>query len=162
MFLPNTEAGLLNVYKSLVDGGRFAAAVWSTPDKVPQLSIPLNIARRETNAPLPPPGTPGPFSLADEKLLYRAFEKAGFRNIQIEKVNVTFKFETAKDYTKFTQDIAAPVNAMLKNQSKERTEQIWNIITQEVSKYTTTRTDNSNKEGPLSLNNEAICIVGIK
>jgi enediyne biosynthesis protein CalE5 len=162
MFLPNIEAGLSNIYKSLVDGGRFAAAVWSTADKVPQLSIPMNIASRETNTPLPPPGTPGPFSLADEKLLYRAFEKSGFRNIQIEKVNVTFKFETAEEYTKFTQDIAAPVNAMLKNQSKEHTEQIWNTITQEVSKYTTTGTDSADKQGPVSLNNEAICIVGTK
>ena len=162
MFLPNIEAGLSNIYKSLVDGGRFAAAVWSTPDKVPQLSIPMNISRRETNIPLPPPGTPGPFSLADEKLLHRAFEKVGFKNIQIEKVNLTFKFDTAEQYTKFTQDIAAPVNAMLKNQSKERTEQIWNIITQEVSKYTTTSTDSGAKQEPVSLNNEAICIVGIR
>lgn len=162
MFLPNVDSGLSNIYKSLVDGGRFAAAVWSTPDKVPQLSIPMNIARRETNTPLPPPGTPGPFSLADEKLLYEAFEKDGFRNIQIEKVNVTFKFETAEEYTKFTQDIAAPVNAMLKNQSKERTEQIWNTITQEVSKYTATGTDSNEKQGPVSVNNEAICIVGTK
>lgn len=162
MFLPNIEAGLANIYKSLVDGGRLSAAVWSTPDKVPQLSIPMNIARSETNTPLPPPGTPGPFSLADEKLLYRVFEKAGFRNIQVEKVNVTFKFETAEEYTKFTQDIAAPVNSMLKNQSKERTEQIWNIITQEVSNYTSTKTDSYKKQGPVSVNNEAIGIVGTK
>ena len=166
MFLPNLESGLSNIYKSLVDGGRFAAAVWSAPDKVPQLSIPMNIAKRETNIPLPPPGTPGPFGLADEKLLYSSFEKAGFRNIQIEKVNVTFKFDAAKDYTKFTQDIAAPVNAMLKNQSKERTEQIWDMITKEVSNHTTTNTtskdDSLNQKIPISLDNEAICIVGTK
>jgi len=162
MFLPNLESGLSNIYKSLVDGGRFAAAVWSTPDKVPQLSIPMDIVRRETNAPLPPPGTPGPFGLADEKLLYRSFEKTGFRNIQIEKVNVTFKFDTTEDYTKFTQDIAAPVNAMLKNQSKDRAEQIWNTITQEVSKYTISKEDGRKQEGTVSLNNEAICIVGTK
>ena len=162
MFLPNLEAGLSNIYRSLVDGGRFAAAVWSTPDKVPQLSIPMNIARRETNAQLPPLGTPGPFGLADEKLLYRFFENAGFRNIQIEKVNVTFKFDAAEDFTKFTQDIAAPVNAIMKNQSKKRTEQIWNMITKEISKYTTTRTDNSDKEGSVGLSNEAICVAGTK
>jgi hypothetical protein len=34
-----------------------------------------------------------------------AFEKARFKNIQIEKVKVTFKFDTAEDFTKFTQDI---------------------------------------------------------
>jgi hypothetical protein len=54
---------------------------------------------------LPPAGTSGLFDLTDEKLLNRAFEKAGFKNIQIEKVKVTFKFDTAEDYTKFTQDI---------------------------------------------------------
>lgn len=138
MFLPNVIAGILNINKSLVIGGKFAAAVWSTPDKVPQLSIPINIARIETNTQLPPPGTPGPFGLADEKLLHDVFEAAGFRSIQIEKVNVAFEFDTAEDFTRFTQDIAAPVNAILKNQSKERSEKIWNKITQEVSKYATT------------------------
>jgi ubiquinone/menaquinone biosynthesis C-methylase UbiE len=162
MFLPNVDSGLSNIYESLVDGGRFAAAVWSTPDKVPQLSIPMDIARHETKAPLPPPGTAGPFSLADEKLLYRSFEKAGFKNIQIEKVKVTFKFDTAGDFTEFTQDIAAPVNAMLKGQSKERIEQIWNAITQEISRYTVARSDSSEKEAPVSIDNECICIVGIK
>jgi ubiquinone/menaquinone biosynthesis C-methylase UbiE len=162
MFLPNVNSSLSNIYKSMVEGGRFAAAVWSAPDRVPQLSIPMNIARRETNVPLPPPGTPGPFSLADEKLLYGSFEKAGFRNIQIEKVKVTFQFDTPKDFTKFTQDIAAPVNTMLKDQSKERSEQIWNMITQEISKFTTVKNDNSDRERQVRMDNEAICIVGIK
>ena len=57
------------------------------------------------HTPLPPSGTPGLFDLTDEKLLNRAFEKARLKNIQIEKVKVTFKFDTAEDYTKFTQDI---------------------------------------------------------
>ena len=57
------------------------------------------------HTPLPPAGTPGLFDLNDEKLLNRAFEKARFKNIQIEKVKVTFKFDTAEDYTKFTQNI---------------------------------------------------------
>lgn len=162
MFFPSVDSGISNIYKSLVKGGRFAAAVWSTPDKVPQLSIPMNIARCETNIPPPPPGTPSPFSLADETLLYGYFEKAGFRNIQIEKVKVTFQFDTPENFTKFTQDIAAPVNAMLKDQSKERSEQIWNMITQEISKFTTVKNDNSNIEGQVRVDNEAICIVGIK
>jgi len=86
------------------------------------------------HTPLPPAETPGLSDLNDEKLLYGAFEKDGFKNIQIEKVKVTFKFDTAEDYTKFTQHITIPVNAMVKNQSKEHIVQKWNIITQEVSK----------------------------
>lgn len=162
MFLPNLDLGLSNIHESLVEGGRFATAVWSTPNKVPQLSIPMNIARRETNAPAPPPGTLGPFSLADDKILFSAFEKAGFRNIQIEKVNVTFRFDTAEDFTKFTQDIAAPINVLLKDETKERTEQIWNMITQEVSKFATISNNSMEKKGLVSIDNEVICIVGTK
>jgi hypothetical protein len=31
MFLPDLKTGLSNVYRSLVEGGHFAAAVWSSP-----------------------------------------------------------------------------------------------------------------------------------
>ena len=31
------DTGLSNIYKSLVDGGHFAASVWSSADKVPNL-----------------------------------------------------------------------------------------------------------------------------
>ncbi len=33
---------------------------------------------------------------------------------------------------------------------------------QRVSKHATTKDDNRDQKGPVSLNNEAICIVGIK
>ena len=37
MFLPHLRTGLSNIYRSLVDGGRLAAAVWASPDKVQNL-----------------------------------------------------------------------------------------------------------------------------
>ena len=50
MFLPDLEAGLSNIYKSLKEGGRFAAAVLGSPDMVPFISLPLNIVLKETNS----------------------------------------------------------------------------------------------------------------
>ena len=68
MFLPDLRTGLSNIYRSLVDGGRLAAAVWASPDKVPFIAVALNTVMKETKNPPPPPaGTPGPFSLSDEK-----------------------------------------------------------------------------------------------
>lgn len=49
MFLPYVKAGLANIYRSLVDGGRFSAAVWSTPDKVPFITLTLDTIVKETN-----------------------------------------------------------------------------------------------------------------
>jgi ubiquinone/menaquinone biosynthesis C-methylase UbiE len=55
------DTGLSNIYRSLVDGGRFAAAVWSSADKVPVLAIAVNTVMKETNSLLPPsPKVPGP------------------------------------------------------------------------------------------------------
>jgi ubiquinone/menaquinone biosynthesis C-methylase UbiE len=130
MFLPNLKTGLSNIYKSLVDDGSFAAAVWASSDKVPQLSLAIDTARKEINIPIPPLGTPGPFSLADENILKKYFTDYGFKNINIERIIVTFEFDSAEDYTKFTQDIAAPVNALLVNQTLEHKEKIWKAVTE--------------------------------
>ncbi|MGE5662423.1 MAG: class I SAM-dependent methyltransferase [Ignavibacteriales bacterium] len=35
MLLPDPKAGLSNINKSLVNGGHFAAAVWSSPSSYP-------------------------------------------------------------------------------------------------------------------------------
>ena len=56
-----------------MEGGRFSAAVCSSPDKVPFISVFINTVMKETNVPLPPPGTPEPFSLSDENGLKNSF-----------------------------------------------------------------------------------------
>jgi SAM-dependent methyltransferase len=66
MFLPDLSTGLSNIYRSFVDGGRLAAAVWASPDKASLTSLTMNTIMKETNSPPPPSGTPGPFSLSDD------------------------------------------------------------------------------------------------
>ncbi len=146
-----------NIYKPLGDGGSFAAAVWATSDKVPQLSLAIDTARKEINIPLPTLGTPSPFSLADENMLKKSFTYSGFKNIDIERIIVTFEFDSAEGYTKFTQDIAAPVHEVLSNQTIEHKEKIWKAVTEAAA----TKYANNNK-GPINMDNEAICIVGTK
>jgi len=43
MFLPDLRAGLSNIYRSMVEGGRLAAAVWASPEEVSFLSVVINI-----------------------------------------------------------------------------------------------------------------------
>ena len=43
MLFPDPKAGLSNINNSLVSGGHFAAAVWSSPDKVPFLFVPIQL-----------------------------------------------------------------------------------------------------------------------
>ena len=99
MFLPDLRTGLSNIYRSLVDGGRLAAAVWASPDKVPLIAVALNILMKETKSLPPPLGTPGPFSLSDENMLTNSLIKSGFKDVTIERIDVSFDFESAEAYT---------------------------------------------------------------
>lgn len=157
MFLDDLDTALFNIHKSLVRGGRFATSVWATSEKVPQLSLAMNTVRRELNFPsLPPHGRPGPFSLADENILKDSFVRVGFKDIQIERISVPFEFDSAETYTNFTKDIAAPVLAMLADQTFHRKEQIWKAVTKAASEYI------KNNTSSIVLENESICISGKK
>ncbi len=157
MFLDELDSGLSNIYKSLVNGGRFAASVWATSEKVPQLALAMDTVRKELNIPSPTTsGTPGPYSLADENILKNSFISCGFKDIDIERIDVTFEFDSAEEYTNFTKDIAAPVLVMLADQTLDRKEQIWKAVTEAATKYI------KNNMGSIVLHNEAICIVGEK
>jgi ubiquinone/menaquinone biosynthesis C-methylase UbiE len=124
MFLPDLKTGLSNIYRSLVQGGHLAAAVWASPDRVPFISLALNTVMKETNSPQPPPGIPGPFSLSDENNLKDSFIKSRYTDIAIERVNVVFNFDSAEDYTSFVHGTAAPIRSMLANETPEGRENI--------------------------------------
>jgi enediyne biosynthesis protein CalE5 len=157
MFLPNVKAGLLNIHNSLVNEGRFAAAVWASPDKVPFISLPFNILMKKTNIPPPPQNAPGPFSLSDEKLLKEYFNNFGFKDVTIERQNMIFNFKSAEEFTNFVCETASPVQVMLSSQSEERKKEILKAITEAaVNDYVDKNSDS------ISFSNEAICIVGTK
>ena len=113
--------------------------------------------RKELNIPsLPPHGTPGAFSLADENILKDSFVRSGFKDIQIEWISVPFEFDSAETYTNFTKYIAAPVLAMLADQTLNCKEQIWKAVTKAALKYI------KNNTSSIVLENESICIAGKK
>jgi ubiquinone/menaquinone biosynthesis C-methylase UbiE len=155
MFLPDLKTGLSNIYRSLIEGGYFAAAVWASPDKVPFISEVMNTIMKETNSQPPLPGTPGPFSLSDENNLKNSFITSGFKDPITERMNVSFDFESADDFTTFVLETAAPVQTMLANQTSERRGEILGAITEVAKKY-------ADSTGRVKIDNEAIIIVGKK
>lgn len=155
IYLPDLKAGLSNIHRSLVDGGRLAAAVWASPDKVPFLSVVMSTVLRETQKPPPPSGTPGPFSLADQSITETALSETGFKDIAVERMNVIFTYSSPEEYTHFHQAILAPAHALLADQPPKRKEEICNAVTQAVKKY-------ADNKGSVKLDNEVICFSATK
>jgi ubiquinone/menaquinone biosynthesis C-methylase UbiE len=151
------DTGLSNIYKSLVDGGHFAAAVFSSADKVPVLAIAANTIMKETNSPPPPsPKVPGLFNLSDENMLKNSFVKSGFRGVSVERVSVTFEFDSAETYTSCILETSASLHVQLTNETQERRKEILKAVTEAAGKY------RENNTGKVRLENETILIVGKK
>ncbi len=133
MFLPNLDIALSNIRRLLVSGGDLAAAVWSEPSKVPLINLPMDTARKHLQTSFPGRGALGPFSLADVGLFKKSLLNAGFMDVRIEKIAVTFEFDSAENYTKFNQDIVAPIRTMLSNESENTREHVWNDVTEQLN-----------------------------
>ena len=155
MFLPDLDNALLNIYGSLVNGGRFAAAVWASPEKDGLFTSTMNTVMKETRTSPPPAGAPGPFSLSDESLLRNYFVNTEFKDITIERINVIFDFESSEAYSSFVHETAGPLQEMLSNESPERRQKILETVSESARKFA----DNT---GKVKFSNDAICIIGKK
>jgi len=156
MFLPDLNAGLSNIYRSLIEGGHFASAVWASPGQDTLSATTMNIVIKETNNKPPAPGTPGPFSLSDKNNLKNSFIRSGFKDLVTERMTVSFDFESPDDFTDFITETAGPLQKMLVDQGMQRKKEILRAITIAAINYADKTT------GKTRFENEAILIVGTK
>lgn len=88
-FFENPVAGMKNMRRALKPGGTMTMIVWRRIEDNPWLGLPKEIIMRH----LPPPGEdgrscgPGPFSMADQDLVTRQLEAAGYTDIQFERID---------------------------------------------------------------------------
>src|SRR5919202_1265550 len=156
MLIPNLDAAIRKIYGSLVSAGRFAAAVWADATKVPIISLATSVIGSQVQMSAPLPGVPNPFSLADTNKLENSLARAGFRDIHIQTVIITFEFKSGEDYRRYCQAVSTSARIALSKEPEERKEDIWRKVAQEAAqKY---RTAN----GLIKMDNESICIVGTR
>ncbi len=88
-FFENPVAGLRSMRTSLKPGGIMTMIVWRTIDDNPWLGMPKQVILEH----LPPPGDdartcgPGPFSMADQDMVTKQLEIAGYDDIQFERID---------------------------------------------------------------------------
>lgn len=100
---------------------------------------------------------PGPFSLSDENILKNSFLTSGFNDLIVERMNVTFEFDSPEAYTTFTNDHGGPIlQKILAGQAIEKRDRILIAISKAAQKYAESTT------GKVRFENEAILIVGKK
>ncbi|MFN8070906.1 MAG: methyltransferase domain-containing protein [Mycobacterium sp.] len=95
MFFSDPKGSFANIFRALRPGGRLAASVWQHLDRNPWMMLTTATATQilgMDRAPLPEPGSPGPFSLADPVDIERLLTDAGFTAIGLESIEAPFLF----------------------------------------------------------------------
>ena len=148
MFMPDLDGVVRAMHLALKPGGHFATAVWSVADKVPMLGLARDAIQRITGI-TPPPNAPGPMKLADTSILERALAAAGFRDVTIERLIVTFEFPSPDAFADFRGQIGG-TRATLSKMPADVARQVRDAIVTSAREFAT-------DAGVVRLNNETIC-----
>lgn len=124
MFMPEPGVCLQRAHNVLRKDGRIVIACWAVPERNPFISLLMQVLDNYIEIPTPPPGTPGIFSLADPDRLHDLIVSAGFKNFEIEELEIdALEIEDGKAYWDTMSDLAAPVMVLIEqlaNYERER------------------------------------------
>jgi SAM-dependent methyltransferase len=135
IYFPDQQRALAGVRHALKDGGRFATVTYSTPDQNTFFSIPIGIIRRRAKLPPPLPGQPGPFSLGADGVLAAVLERAGFRNVEVRKVDSPVKLPSAAECVRFERESFGALHQMMAALDEAERVETWQEIESELKQF---------------------------
>jgi len=135
IYFPDQQRALAGIRHALKPGGRFATVTYSTPDKNGFFALPVGIIRRRAQLPPPLPGQPGPFSLGAEGVLAKTLEQAGFRDIEVRKVESPVCLPTAAECVRFERESFGALLQMMTNMDEAEKAATWDEIEKTLSQF---------------------------
>lgn len=94
-------------------GGRVAISVWGPRERNPWLGVLTDAIQEHIGTPVPPPGVPGPFSLAADGALAGVLAAAGFEQIRVEEIDVPTHDASFEDYWRLRTALAGPLKGLI-------------------------------------------------
>ncbi len=154
IYFPDQQKALAGMKQQLRSGGKIGAMVYSTAETNSFFSIPVSIIRRRAKLPAPLPGQPGPFSLGAEGKLEEVFAQAGFKDIEVKKINAPVRISSAAECLQFEQESFGALHQMLSGLSDTEQDEAWSEIEEALTQFE----NNGQFEGPC----EMLVAVGTK
>jgi SAM-dependent methyltransferase len=113
MLVARPAAALRETRRVLRKGGRVALAVWDRPERNLWMAAPAMALVSRGALPMPDPGAPGPFSMADAERLEQQLAEAGFSGIEVARIEYPSSYSSFEQYWEMSTDLAAPIAAAL-------------------------------------------------
>jgi len=138
IYFPDQQRALAGIRRALRPGGRFATVTYSTPEKNAFFSVPVGIIRRRAKLPPPLPGQPGPFSLGGDGVLASALQQAGFRDVEVRRVDSPVRLPSAAECVRFERESFGALHQMMAAMSEHERAETWEEIQAALAKYDST------------------------
>jgi len=135
IYFPDRQRALAGIRQALRAGGRFAAVVYSTPERNGFFSIPVGVIRRRAKLPPPLPGQPGPFSLGGEGVMTAALEHAGFRDVELRRIDSPLELPSAAECVRFERESFGALHQMMAGLSEAERADTWAEIERELGRF---------------------------
>jgi hypothetical protein len=153
IFEPEGEEVAAKVRGFLVPGSKMAISSWGPPERSPMIAVPMMAALQHLNVPPPPPGTPGPLSRPTHEAIGGLLEGGGFTDVQVEELNVDFKWDSPEEFARYTHDIVAPITALVEQHPPEVQTETWATIAEAGSQH-------ADADGRIRMSNLVLLAVG--
>ena len=113
MFFADPVAAFTNIASAVRPGGRLVIAVWGPVPENEWITALLDAITLDRVLPSPPPGAPGPFSLADQNRARGVLTEAGFTDIAFDRSEHSAHFGSdAEDAFGFVSQLNVLVSLM--------------------------------------------------
>jgi ubiquinone/menaquinone biosynthesis C-methylase UbiE len=122
MLLPDPAASLREVRRVLHDGGRYAAAVWSSPEKNAWvLAMGMSLIMNGIELPGGDPNEPGGiFSLGEPDKLRSLVLNCGFSEADVEAVELSFEYKDRDETWIQPRDLSGPLSVIIAGLDAEK------------------------------------------
>jgi SAM-dependent methyltransferase len=113
MFATDPRRAVSEFRRVLRPGGRLALAVWGPRERNPWLGIVFDAVSAQLERPVPPPGIPGPFSLADAGELEALLRDSKLTDVAVSELPAPLRAASFEEWWTRTSALAGPLAGVL-------------------------------------------------
>lgn len=137
MFATDPARAGREIRRVLRPRGRVAAAVWGPREHNPWLGLVLDAVSAQLGRPVPPPGVPGVFSLADSERLAGLLKDAALTDVAVSELSVPMRAASFDEWWTRTSALAGPLTKIVASLPDHATQALRARLQEATSAYRT-------------------------